>query len=101
MARGDRRNYQKAPHLSVWSLSSTGGGALRWPSGSTLVRTDGPPPIRAAHPPSLTSGPATHDSTRGRVRLQRVVPAELTAGQFREPHSRVETRVRVDAACHR
>jgi len=63
-------NHQKAPHLSKWSLSSTGGGALRWPSGSTLVRIDGPPSLRAAHPPSLTAGPATSDGTLARPRLQ-------------------------------
>lgn len=63
-------DHQKAPHLSKWSLSSTGGGALRWPSGSTLVRIDGPPSLRAAHPPSLTAGPATSDGTLARPRLQ-------------------------------
>jgi len=62
--------HQKAPHLSKWSLSSTGGGALRWPSGSTLVRIDGPPSLRAAHPPSLAAGPATSDGTLARPRLQ-------------------------------
>src|ERR1019366_7170926 len=49
---------------------STGGGALRWPSGSTLVRTDGPPPFRAVHSPLLTGAPATHNTTASIKPLQ-------------------------------
>src|ERR1022692_3317585 len=48
----------------------TGGGALRWPSGSTLVRIDGPPSFRAVHSPLLTGGPATSDSTGSPNRSQ-------------------------------
>jgi len=58
------------PHTLRCGALSTGGGALRWPWGSTLVRTDGPPPFRAVHSPLLTGGPASHDFTGSPSRLQ-------------------------------
>lgn len=63
--------YEKEkPHISRRGASGTGGGAFRWPSGSTLVRIDGPPSLRAVHSPSLTGGPASSDSTDSLDRLQ-------------------------------
>jgi hypothetical protein len=58
------------PHTLRCGALSTGGGALRWPWGSTLVRTDGPPPFRAVHSPLLTGGPASENSTGSPGRLQ-------------------------------
>src|ERR1019366_301657 len=58
------------PHVLRRGAFSTGGGAFRWPSGSTLDRIDGPPSFRAVHSPLLTGGPATGDSTDSPERSQ-------------------------------
>jgi hypothetical protein len=63
-------HVKEKPHISRRGAFSTGGGALRWPSGSTLVRIDGPPSFRAVHPPLLTGGPADSDSTGSPNRSQ-------------------------------
>ena len=57
----------------------TGGGAFRWPSGSTLVRIDGPPSLRAVHSPLLTGGPARSLQARPTVRN---IGVQATVGQF-------------------
>ena len=63
-------HVKEKPHISRRGAFSTGGGALRWPSGSTLVRIDGPPSFRAVHSPLLTGGPADSDSTGSPNRSQ-------------------------------
>lgn len=69
---------KEKPHILRRGAFSTGGGAFRWPSGSTLVRIDGPPSFRAVHPPLLTGGPAApslqaHPTVRN-IAVQAVVP---------------------------
>jgi hypothetical protein len=75
-------HVKEKPHISRRGAFSTGGGAFRWPSGSTLVRIDGPPSFRAVHPPLLTGGPADSDSTGSPNRSQhrRVGAAGRTDG---------------------
>ena len=62
--------HKEKPHILRRGAFSTGGGAFRWPSGSTLVRIDGPPSFRAVHSPLLAGGPATSDSTGSPNRSQ-------------------------------
>src|ERR1019366_10770694 len=62
--------HKEKPHILRRGAFSTGGGALRWASGSTPVRLDGPPSFRAVHSPLLTGGPATGDSTDSPERSQ-------------------------------
>ncbi len=76
-----RSQETEKPHTLRCGALSTGGGALRWPWGSTLVRTDGPPPFRAVHSPLLTGGPASENSTGSPGRLQAWRAGTVQAGR--------------------